>query len=67
MITLLDRPAAPAGSAPAAAHERYSVSVDEYTKFRRDGFLVVRGLVSPADIADLRRHTDDLMQGRLPE
>jgi ectoine hydroxylase-related dioxygenase (phytanoyl-CoA dioxygenase family) len=27
----------------------------------------VQGLVSPADIAVLRRHTDELMQGRLPE
>ncbi len=47
--------------------DRYPVSVDEYIKFKRDGFLVVRGLVSPDEIAELRQHTDDLMQGRLPE
>jgi len=46
---------------------RYKVSVDEYLRFNRDGFLVVRGLVTPAEIAELRTHTEDLMQGRLPE
>lgn len=51
----------------AEAAERYAVSVDEYVRFRRDGFLVVRGLVSADEIAELRQHTEDLMQGRLPE
>lgn len=45
----------------------YRVSVDEYRAFRTQGFLVVRGLVSPEEIQELRQHTDDLMQGRLPE
>jgi phytanoyl-CoA hydroxylase len=35
--------------------------------FRRQGFLVVPGLVSSADVEELRQHTEDLMQGRLPE
>lgn len=48
-------------------YERYRVSVEEYKRFRHDGFLVVRGLVSPEEIAELRRHTEDLMQGQLPE
>jgi phytanoyl-CoA hydroxylase len=47
--------------------DRYRVSVDEYVRFRRDGFLVMRNLVPPADIAELKQHTDDLMQGRLPQ
>jgi ectoine hydroxylase-related dioxygenase (phytanoyl-CoA dioxygenase family) len=47
--------------------DRYQVSVDEYIRFRRDGFLVVRGLVSAPEIAELRQHTEDLMQGKLPE
>jgi phytanoyl-CoA hydroxylase len=47
--------------------ERYRVSVDQYRAFRRDGFLVVRGLVAPEEIAELRQHTEDLMQGQLPE
>src|SRR5436190_586509 len=46
--------------------ERYQVSVDQYTRFRRDGFLVVPNLVPPDDIAALRQHTDELMQGKLP-
>jgi ectoine hydroxylase-related dioxygenase (phytanoyl-CoA dioxygenase family) len=47
--------------------DRYLVSVDEYARFRRDGFLVVRNLVPPQDIEELRQHTEDLMQGRLPQ
>lgn len=47
--------------------DRYRVSVAEYRAFRRDGFLMVRGLVSEEDVQELRQHTDDLMQGRLPE
>ncbi|HYJ13731.1 MAG TPA: phytanoyl-CoA dioxygenase family protein [Thermomicrobiales bacterium] len=45
----------------------YQVSVEEYITFRRQGFLVVRGLVSESEVAELREHTEDLMQGRLPE
>lgn len=51
----------------AVALDRYLVSVDQYIAFRRDGFLIIRGLVPMSDIEELRRHTDDLMQGRLPE
>src|SRR4051812_37997215 len=47
--------------------DRYRVSVEQYIAFRRDGYLIVRDLVGADDIAELRRHTDDLMQGRLPE
>ena len=47
--------------------DRYHVSVEEYSTFKRNGFLVVRDLVSPAEVAELRLHTEDLMQGRLPE
>src|SRR5947208_1156003 len=46
---------------------RYQVSVQQYIAFRRDGFLVVPQLVSKDDVAELCQHTDDLMQGRLPE
>jgi hypothetical protein len=49
------------------SHNPYRVSVDEYKRFRQKGILVVRGLVSPEEIAELRTHTEDLMQGRLPE
>lgn len=47
--------------------ERYRVSVEEYKAFRRQGFLVVRGLLSGAEVAELRGHTELLMEGRLPE
>jgi len=45
----------------------YTVSVAEYINFQRNGFLVVPQLVSPQEIDEIRRHTEDLMQGRLPE
>ncbi len=43
------------------------LTVDDYRAFRRDGFLVVRGLVASHEIAELRAHTEDIMHGRLPE
>jgi phytanoyl-CoA hydroxylase len=52
-------------AAPPA--QSYRVSVEQYVTFRRKGFLVVPGLVSSEEIAELREHTEDLMQGRLPE
>ena len=45
----------------------YRVSIDEYREYRRDGFVVIRGLVPPADIQELKDHTEDLMQGRVPQ
>lgn len=63
MTVILDRPAETA----AERTDRYHVTVDEYIRFRRDGFLVVKNLVSADEIAELRQHTEDLMQGRLPE
>ena len=57
----------PAAVTDTQTRERHPVTVDQYTRFRRDGFTVVPGLVSPDEIAELRQHTEDLMQGRLPE
>src|SRR5579862_787286 len=51
----------------AQARARWPVSVDEYAAFRKNGFLAVRNLVSPDEIEELRAHTEDLMQGRLPQ
>lgn len=45
----------------------YAVTVEQYVHFRRFGYLVVPGLVSADDVTELRQHTEDLMQGRLPE
>jgi ectoine hydroxylase-related dioxygenase (phytanoyl-CoA dioxygenase family) len=60
-------PVAAAAPAQTARADRYQVSVQEYITFRRDGLLVVRGLIGPDEIAELRQHTEDLMQGKLPE
>lgn len=46
---------------------RYQVSVEQYCFFKEAGFLVVPQLVAANEIAELRQHTEDLMQGRLPE
>jgi ectoine hydroxylase-related dioxygenase (phytanoyl-CoA dioxygenase family) len=46
---------------------RYRVSAREYATFHGQGFLTLRRLLSPEEIAELRDHTEDLMQGRLPE
>jgi len=43
----------------------YRVSVEEYRTFRRDGYLIVRGLVSLADVAEMQAHIDDLIEGRI--
>lgn len=56
----------PAELKPAQT-ERFPVTVDQYVRFRRDGFLIVPKVVPPHDIDELRRHTEDLMQGKLPE
>src|SRR4051812_18424733 len=58
---------APQASLNPARTDRYQVSVAQYINFRRDGFLIVPQLVSKDDIAELRQHTDDLMQGKLPQ
>ncbi|HEX6970741.1 MAG TPA: phytanoyl-CoA dioxygenase family protein [Limnochordia bacterium] len=45
--------------------EPYRVSIDEYVRFREQGYLVVRKLVDPADVEALLEHTEDLMAGRV--
>lgn len=47
--------------------DRYRVSVAEYRAFRQQGFLAVPNLVPQDEVAELRQHTEDLMQGRLPQ
>jgi phytanoyl-CoA hydroxylase len=49
----------------SAGREHYRVSVEEYVRFNEQGFLVVRGLLTPAEVAELRRHGDDLVFGRV--
>ena len=59
----------PSSLRPPAAErlDRYQVNVEQYIRFRRDGFLVVPALVPQEYVAELRQHTEDLMQGRLPQ
>ena len=49
---------------PVRSHDTYPVSVEQYKAFRRDGFLHVPGLVTPAEVAELAQFTEDLMAGR---
>ncbi len=44
---------------------RYVVSVEEYVRFHEQGFLVVKGLLTQDEVAELRRHSEDLMYGRV--
>ena len=46
------------------AHTPYGVSVNEYTAFREQGFLIVRNLISRNDVRELKVHTDDVLAGR---
>ncbi len=50
--------------APTRAHEPYHVRVEEYRSFRRDGYLLVRGLVAPDEAREWADFTDDMMAGR---
>ena len=45
--------------------ERYRVSVAEYVRFHEEGFLVVKGLLNAAEVAELKAHSEDLMYGRV--
>lgn len=59
--------AAPPEVKPSAIDNRCRVTVEQYSFFRRWGYLVVPQLVSQAEVAELKQHTEDLMQGRLPQ
>jgi phytanoyl-CoA hydroxylase len=50
---------------PQGPAARYEVSVEEYVRFRAEGFLIVRGLMGPDDVEELLQHIDDLLSGRL--
>ena len=54
-------------SAPPQTREymRHPVTVDEYTFFRKNGYLAVRNLVPLDDVAEMNAHLDDLMAGRV--
>jgi chlorinating enzyme len=58
-------PTSAAVTAPVRSYGRYRVSVNEYVTFREQGFLIVRGLIPPEDIAELAGHVEDLIFGRI--
>ncbi|MDZ4765139.1 MAG: phytanoyl-CoA dioxygenase family protein [Chloroflexota bacterium] len=43
----------------------YPVSVDEYVRFKQDGYLVVKGLVARAEVQAFNEHTDAVMNGEI--
>ncbi|HLZ09685.1 MAG TPA: phytanoyl-CoA dioxygenase family protein [Chloroflexota bacterium] len=59
------RPTNGAVNPASRVYERYRVSVQDYVTFREQGFLIVRGLVGPDDVAELAGHVDDLIFGRI--
>ena len=59
----MDASATPATAQRVPPHQPYPVTVDEYVRFRHDGFLVVKGLVSRAEVDELNAHTDAIMNG----
>jgi chlorinating enzyme len=61
----LAAPTSAAVKASARSYERYRVGVNEYVIFREQGFLIVRGLIPPEDIAELAGHVEDLIFGRI--
>lgn len=44
-------------------HTPYPVSVEEYKTFRRDGYLVVKGLVSQEEVQEMNDYMDGLIAG----
>jgi hypothetical protein len=45
-------------------YERYRVSVEEYRRFREQGFLVIKGLVPSEDVQEMNQFMDDMLSGR---
>jgi ectoine hydroxylase-related dioxygenase (phytanoyl-CoA dioxygenase family) len=54
-----------AQTSAARPYARYRVRVEEYVTFHRQGFLVVKGLVPPEDVAELAAHCEDVVAGRI--
>ena len=48
-----------------ARDNRYLVSVKEYTNYHKEGYLIVRGLLSKDDIAELFELAEDSRLNRL--
>lgn len=44
---------------------KHTISVEQYVAYRRDGFLIVRGLLPKEDVERLQSWADDLFHGRI--
>lgn len=44
---------------------RHVMTVEEYRTFHSDGFLIVRGLLTPEEVGELNAHCDDFWEGRI--
>lgn len=49
----------------ALAHDRRLLSAEEIARYRRDGYVVLRGVLGPATVAACRLALSDLATGRL--
>lgn len=47
------------------SHAPYPVTVEAYKTFRRDGYLVVKGLIPLDEVQELVRYMDDLVAGKV--
>ncbi|WP_312855517.1 phytanoyl-CoA dioxygenase family protein [Litoribacterium kuwaitense] len=45
--------------------KRKNVKAEDYTRFYRDGYLIVKGLLSQADTAYLQQWADDIYEGKV--
>ncbi|MEZ0327448.1 MAG: phytanoyl-CoA dioxygenase family protein [Fimbriimonas sp.] len=45
--------------------EPFRLPVEDYKFFRREGYLVIRGLVLPQHVEEFRAHTEDILYGRV--
>ncbi|WP_274361896.1 phytanoyl-CoA dioxygenase family protein [Paenibacillus thermotolerans] len=50
-----------------AQRQRYTVKVDEYVSYHRDGYLIVRGLLPKEDAERLLKWMDDVYHGRIDD
>lgn len=50
---------------PWIGMEPYRLGVEQYKSFRRDGYLIVKGLILPPHVDELMRHTEDILANRL--
>jgi ectoine hydroxylase-related dioxygenase (phytanoyl-CoA dioxygenase family) len=58
--------AQPVSSAlPGRTHEPYRVTVEEYIRFKEQGYLVVPGLVARSEVDELNAHMDGILSGRI--